>query len=200
MKNYVQPDDSLDIVAPVGGVTSGQGLLIGSIFGVVSADAAAGDPSVIRVRGVFSLPKAAVTITAWEKLYWDSTNEVLTNVPASNKYVGIAVEDAGNSAAEAKILLGHTFEQAGLSGGKFYMASSTVSAGEATANQKDINTGLGAQLTFWNVQVYRSGVDVKADAVVTALSSGDAGKLRVADGAATYNMTAGDVIHVVAKV
>jgi len=41
------------------------------------------------------------------------------------------------------------------------------------------------------VQVWRSGVDVTSDAAVTLV----AGVLTVADGAATYNMAAGDVIN-----
>lgn len=77
-------------------------------------------------------------------------------------------------------------------GDAYAFGSHVVSAGEATANQADIVTGL-ADITIANcvVDVKRAGVTVKADAVVTEPV---AGTIRVADGAATYNMTAGDVI------
>jgi hypothetical protein len=66
----------------------------------------------------------------------------------------------------------------------------TVTGGEATANAAAIATGLAAATGFI-VQVYRAGVNVMADAVVTLAG----GTLTIADGASTYNMTAGDVIN-----
>lgn len=74
----------------------------------------------------------------------------------------------------------------------------TVVADEDTANLADIDTGLGSTPDVFIVQILRSGVDVKSDAIVTALGGGDAGKIRVADGGATYVLTAGDVIHIIA--
>lgn len=71
--------------------------------------------------------------------------------------------------------------------------SHIVTAGEATANQADIVTGL-ADITIAKsaVQVWRAGANVTVDAVITEPV---AGTIRVADGAVTYNMTAGDVIN-----
>lgn len=192
MKNYVQPDESLDIITPSGGVVSGQGLLIGKMFGVVSADAAEGDAAVIRKNGVFSLPKATGAITAWAKVFWDDTAKKVTTVVSGNTFVGYCVEAAATNDTEAKILLAPTQEN------NLFKASRTVTSGEATANQADIDTGFGAAPTVALVQVYRSNVNVTADAVITKLTGGDVGKVRVADGAATYNMTAGDVIAIIA--
>lgn len=64
-------------------------------------------------------------------------------------------------------------------------------AADATANQTDIVTGL-ADLTAseWAVTVWRAGVIVDDDAVITEPA---AGTIRVADGA-TYVLTTGDVI------
>ncbi|MFZ1415230.1 MAG: DUF2190 family protein [Defluviicoccus sp.] len=42
MKTYVQPGHTLTITAPSGGVTSGHGVLIGTLFGIAQADAAEG--------------------------------------------------------------------------------------------------------------------------------------------------------------
>lgn len=74
----------------------------------------------------------------------------------------------------------------------------TVTADEDTANQADVDTGLGSVPDVFIVNVLRAGVDVKADAVVTALGGGDAGKIRVADSGVTFVLTAGDVIHLMA--
>lgn len=63
-----------------------------------------------------------------------------------------------------------------------------VTAAEATANQAVINTEKPSATGFM-VHVWRSGVDVTGDAVVTLT----AGALKLADGS-TYNMTTGDVI------
>lgn len=69
----------------------------------------------------------------------------------------------------------------------------TATSAEATADAAAIVTGLDSITTF-QVQILRAGVDVKADAAVTA----SGGTLTVADGAGTYAVTAGDVIHWVA--
>lgn len=66
----------------------------------------------------------------------------------------------------------------------------TVTDAEATANAAAINTGKPTATGFI-VQIFRSDVNVMADADVSLA----AGVLTVADGAATYDMAAGDVIH-----
>lgn len=68
----------------------------------------------------------------------------------------------------------------------------TMVAGDATANLKDITTGL-TTITGLSLLVLRAGVNVLGDAVVTVT----AGVVRIADGS-TYNTTAGDVVRWVA--
>lgn len=65
----------------------------------------------------------------------------------------------------------------------------TATSDDATANEKSITTGKTTATAFI-VQIYRSGVDVTADAIITLTS----GVLKVADGGATYVLTAGDKI------
>lgn len=103
--NFVQPGKALDFVVPTGGVTSGQGLLIGNVFGVVSNTEVAGEVSVINTKGVWSLAKAAVAITAWEKLYWDNKLKVVTNIPAGNHFIGYATKAKLSGDAEAEVVL-----------------------------------------------------------------------------------------------
>ena len=78
--------------------------------------------------------------------------------------------------------------QASVKGG-----SSTAVAGDDTAGYKDIATGLTSITTFV-VQILRSGVPIASDQVYTATG----GTLRVADGGATYAVTAGDVFKWIA--
>jgi len=79
-----------------------------------------------------------------------------------------------------------------LGASKIYHFSYTVVADDDTANLTNIDTGLGAgPLAGWNVNIYRSDEDVKADAKVTNPSTDI---LRIADGGATYVLTTGDKI------
>ncbi|MCP4640739.1 MAG: hypothetical protein GY851_09915 [bacterium] len=66
----------------------------------------------------------------------------------------------------------------------------TVTSDEATANAADITTGL-TTVSHFAARVLRAGVDVTEDGAVT--ESG--GTISVADGAATLDLTAADVIH-----
>lgn len=65
----------------------------------------------------------------------------------------------------------------------------TVTAAEETAEEVDIDTSVTGATAFL-VQIYRAGVNVSADAVVTLAD----GILNVTDGAVTYDVTEDDVI------
>lgn len=69
----------------------------------------------------------------------------------------------------------------------------TAVAGDATAHSAAIPTGL-TTVTSFMVQILRSGAVVTADAAVSEA----AGSITVADGGATYAVTAGDVINWIA--
>ena len=100
MKNYVQPGNTLTLTAPYA-VTSGDGLLVGSIFGVASGDAALNDPVETALTGVFDLTK--VGSQAWTvgaKVYWDDTNKRTTSVATSNTLIGVATEAVGGTASD----------------------------------------------------------------------------------------------------
>lgn len=89
MKNYVAPGNTVAVTA-LANVLSGQGVLIGSLFGVASGDALSGAEVLIAVDGVFDLAKtAAQAWTAGQLIYWSGT--AATNVVATNKLIGVAV-------------------------------------------------------------------------------------------------------------
>ncbi len=104
MKNYVQNGDNITGIAPYA-VASGQGYLDGVEFAVASADAASGAAVVGVVRGVFTLPKAAVAITRKTVAYWDNTNRVVTNVASGNTKIGIFMGSALSGATSIDVRL-----------------------------------------------------------------------------------------------
>ena len=111
MKNYVQPGNTITLTAPYA-VTSGDGLLVGSIFGIASADAALNDPVEAALVGVFDLTK--VGSQAWTvgaKVYWDDTNKRTTSVATSNTLIGVATEAVAGGAGDTigRVRLNATF-------------------------------------------------------------------------------------------
>lgn len=98
MKNYVQPGNTITLTAPYA-VASGDGLLVGSIFGVASGTAALGETVETALVGVFDLTK--VGSQAWAagaKVYWDNTNKRCTTVATDNTLIGVATEAVAGGA------------------------------------------------------------------------------------------------------
>ncbi len=111
MKNYVQPGNTLTLTAPYA-VTSGDGLLVGSIFGVAAGDAESGATVEAALTGVFDLTK--VGSQAWAvgaKVYWDDTNKRCTTVATDNTLIGVAVEAVAGGAGDTvgRVRLNGTF-------------------------------------------------------------------------------------------
>ncbi len=106
MKNYVQEGRMITIAAPTGGVTSGDGVVIGALFGVARKTAAAGETVTIATEGVFDLPKlASAVITAGDKVSWDDTAKQV-NLPGTGRYpIGTAIEASGNGAITVRVRL-----------------------------------------------------------------------------------------------
>ena len=108
MKNYIQPGRTVTVAAPLGGVTSGQPVMIGSLFGVCSTTQAETVDVEIDTEGVFELAKVTTdVIAAGDKLYWSSGVSKLTNVAGtgSKPLVGLAVAAAGNGATVVRCKL-----------------------------------------------------------------------------------------------
>jgi predicted RecA/RadA family phage recombinase len=100
MKNYVQPGATLTLTAPYA-VTSGDGLLVGSIFGVAAGDAASGAAVETALIGVFDLTKiGSQAWTVGAKVYWDDTNKRCTTVATDNTLIGVAVEAVAGGAGD----------------------------------------------------------------------------------------------------
>lgn len=108
MKNYIAPGEHITVAAPYA-LSSGDGALVGTVFGVADADAASGADVVLVRRGVFDLAKtSAQAWTLGAKLYWDDTNKVATTTASGNTLIGAALAVAANPSATGTVLLDGT--------------------------------------------------------------------------------------------
>ena len=96
MRNFVQPGDSLAVTVPYAtGVTSGQGVLVGALFGVAAVDGAQNAVIEAATQGVFDITKQpALAITAGARLFWDDTNRRVTTTATGNFSIGLATQAA----------------------------------------------------------------------------------------------------------
>ena len=100
MKNYVQPGNTITLTAPHA-VSSGDGLLVGSIFGVAAGDAESGATVEAALTGVFDLKKVASQAwAAGDKVYWDNTNKEATKTATGNTLIGVATEAVAGGAGD----------------------------------------------------------------------------------------------------
>ena len=96
-KTYIQPGHTLTVAAPTGGVLSGQGVLIGTLFGIAQYDAVEGADVEILTEGVVEIGKtSALQIDVGDRLFWDATNKVVNKTATAQVCVGIAVSAAAN--------------------------------------------------------------------------------------------------------
>jgi predicted RecA/RadA family phage recombinase len=107
MRNYIQPGDSLAVAVPyAGGVTAGQGMLVGALFGVAASDGAQNATIEAQTQGVFDITKEpALAITAGARVFWDNTNRRLTTTATGNFCVGIATQAALAADATVRVWL-----------------------------------------------------------------------------------------------
>ena len=106
MINYEQKGEVLSLTAPVGGVTSGDPVLMSDLLTVPQADAAAGETFAAMVVGVFEITKLAADVMAeGDMLFWDNANTRLTTTALGNLLVGACVEAAGNGIVIVKCRL-----------------------------------------------------------------------------------------------
>lgn len=109
MKNFVQPGNTVTLVAPYA-VTAGSGLLVGSIFGVAANTAAISASVETVLEGVFDLTKA--TALAWTqglRLYWDDAAKNVTTTVATNKLIGVAAQAQSAGDTVGRVLLTAAF-------------------------------------------------------------------------------------------
>lgn len=106
MKTYIQNGHIITVPTPAGGIASGDGLIVGSIFGIAAYSAAEGDPLELATTGVYKLPKATAAVLAvGTRVAWDNTAKEV-NTPGAGRFpIGIATEAAGNGITSVAVRL-----------------------------------------------------------------------------------------------
>jgi predicted RecA/RadA family phage recombinase len=110
MKNYIQPGEMVTALAPAN-VLSGDGVLVGGLFGVAAYDALSGAEVELGTRGVYELPKTTgqAWAAAWAPIYWDNTTKKCTTTAASNLKIGVNMKAEISGSAVARVRLNGVF-------------------------------------------------------------------------------------------
>lgn len=103
--NFKQPGNVLDLAAPYDR-TTGQGALIGSIFGVALSTVTSGSTGQFATEGVWTLSKtSAQAWTLGDKIYWDASNKRCDNDPTVGMLIGTATAAASNPSSTGDVRL-----------------------------------------------------------------------------------------------
>jgi predicted RecA/RadA family phage recombinase len=108
MKNYVQKGENITIAATAA-AASGQGVLVGNLFGIAAGDAAIGEDLDLVTEGVFSMAKVSTDVLAvGDFVYWDDANTLATSDDntGANELIGLAVTVAANPSGTVNVKLG----------------------------------------------------------------------------------------------
>lgn len=104
-KNYIQPGDTVTVPAPAD-VSSGDGVLVGKLFGVAQFSAKSGDDVEISTKGVYTLPKtSAQAWTVGAPIYWDGSKCTTADGSGANTLVGHALAVAANPSPAGTVRL-----------------------------------------------------------------------------------------------
>ena len=104
-KNYVQPGRTVTFTAPYQR-NSGEGALLGAIFGVALQTLANAVRGEFAIEGVWDITKtAAQTFAEGALVYWDNTAKSVTSVSAANTRIGVATAVAAGGDATARVRL-----------------------------------------------------------------------------------------------
>lgn len=132
MNNFSQNGKTLPLVAPRT-VTSGQGAMVGSQFGVATSDVTSGATGEFLTEGVVSLAKtSAQAWTQGQKIYWDDTNHRCDSDGTLGMMIGVATAAAANPSSTGYVKL---TDAPGMATGP-----QTAVATVATANATDLAT------------------------------------------------------------
>jgi predicted RecA/RadA family phage recombinase len=107
MKNLIQQTGrNITVPAPYN-VSSGGGVLVGSLFGIASVTVLAGAAVAIDTGGVYAITKTAgQTFTVGAKVYWDDAAKSVTASSSGTTLIGVATRAAAGADATAAVRLG----------------------------------------------------------------------------------------------
>jgi predicted RecA/RadA family phage recombinase len=108
MKNHVQEGRYIEAPLPYAR-KSGEGVLIGALFGVCVVDGASGDLVNIDTKTVYDLTGATgagTDASFGAAAYWDDTAKKVTPVATNNTMIGVFVTDKATTDAVARVRIG----------------------------------------------------------------------------------------------
>ncbi|WP_371863786.1 DUF2190 family protein [Iodidimonas gelatinilytica] len=88
---------------------SGEGVLVGSLFGVATGDAATGAEVEVVTQGVVDITKATATLTQGQRVYWSAANKHVTSTASGNTLIGVAIAAATSGDDTARVRLNGSF-------------------------------------------------------------------------------------------
>lgn len=104
MRNFLARGDALTITNTTGAaIASGEGVVLGSIFGVAAGPIPVNAEGVINVTGVYLLPKAGTQ--AWsvgDVVYWEAAEKRATKTAAGNTKIGVATKAVAGGAGDTQ--------------------------------------------------------------------------------------------------
>lgn len=119
MQNFIACGDTIDITLGSGETSYGAGklYLFGAVVGVIDSltragqtvfstqASAQGDIAVLRLEGVYTVPKATGAIGLGAKVYYDATAKNVTTTASGNTFCGYAYAAALSADATLPIIL-----------------------------------------------------------------------------------------------
>jgi len=172
--NYVQKGRVLSLVAPYSR-TAGQAAMIGSLLGVAHYGVTNGEVGVFDFEGTWDLEKtSAQAWTLGDKVYWNTSTKVCSNIASDGPLVGVAMAAAANPSAAGRVRLNGTPPEtaSAVLGGQTAVADLIDNGGGAAADGT-IAIVTAPTLTDWNgSSVHPSAAQGTAiSAAITALTA-----------------------------
>ncbi|WP_163834745.1 DUF2190 family protein [Spartinivicinus ruber] len=101
MKNYLADHDTLNLIAPSGGVESGVPVCIEDLFVIPKQTAPAGQSFVGMRYGIFALPvEGSASVVTGKKAYWSKSKKAVTSAAENNLDIGHFYQSSGDGLVE----------------------------------------------------------------------------------------------------
>jgi predicted RecA/RadA family phage recombinase len=107
MKNYISEGENVTLTAPYARL-SGEGALVGALFGVAYTDLANGEEGAFATQGIFTLAKATGASTGGSqgaKAYWVAGSKSVSAASSGNTLIGVFAATCADGDATAQVRL-----------------------------------------------------------------------------------------------
>lgn len=139
--NFVQEGEHVTLAAPYDR-TTGQGALVGAVFGVSLGTVLSTVNGEFATSGVWDITK--LSAQAWnqgDRIYWDDSNKRCTTVASDGPLIGTATEAAANPSSTGRVRLDGASHQLGSVGGSIIPSATVAAAGNSQGTGAAIATG-----------------------------------------------------------